>query len=540
MQHPKGLSYLFFTEMWERFGYYLMIGIFVLYLTDTQTGGLGFSRAEAADIYGTFIALVYITPFIGGFLADRYLGYRLSIIIGGILMGLGYSTLYFPQMPAFYGGLLLIILGNGFFKPNISTLLGNLYNSDEKKPLKDSGYNIFYLGINIGAFVCNFVAAYLRQSYGWGYAFLAAGIGMFIGVLVFMLGTKHVAEGDIRKESNPGDPGMKEIFGYVMFPGFAAGILGWMIPGNIFGSDSTDAFLCGAIPILVFYYNLFRKSDPEDKKSIGALLSIYIVVILFWAVFKQNGTALTTWADYYTNREVSTSMAPVASGLGMIQNLEVKKDSFPAMDAQFRTSKENGKVVKTYGVDPYLKNIESVPAEGTKMKLISTEIFQSINPLFIILFTPLVVSFFGFLRRKKIEPTTPTKIFYGLIVSALSCLVMVAAAYYCGNGEQKSSAWWLISTYGVVTIGELFLSPMGLSLVSKLSPPRITALMMGGWQLATSLGNKLSGVLATLWDGYEHKANFFWVNFFLLILAALALLSMLKRLNTIFREKKLI
>ena len=175
-KHPKGLPYLFFTEMWERFGYYLMIGIFLLYMIDTDKGGLEFPKKEASDIFGTFIALVYLTPFMGGLLADRLLGYRISITIGGILMGLGYLGLAIPGMTAFWLSLLLIIVGNGFFKPNISTLLGKLYNAQEYKTLKDSGYSIFYMGINIGAFVCNFFAAYLRNHFGWGYAFAAAGV----------------------------------------------------------------------------------------------------------------------------------------------------------------------------------------------------------------------------------------------------------------------------------------------------------------------------------------------------------------------------
>lgn len=181
--HPKGLPVLFFTEMWERFGFYLMLGIFFLYMIDTQTGGLSLTRAEAADIYGTYIALVYLTPFLGGLLADRILGYRRAIFIGGTLMGLGYIGLAIPGPEAFWASLLLIIFGNGFFKPNISTLVGNLYSQPAYKELKDSGYNIFYMGINIGAFICNFVAAYLRNHYGWGYAFAAAGIGMFIGLI---------------------------------------------------------------------------------------------------------------------------------------------------------------------------------------------------------------------------------------------------------------------------------------------------------------------------------------------------------------------
>ncbi|MEJ2617847.1 MAG: oligopeptide:H+ symporter, partial [Ignavibacteriaceae bacterium] len=182
-KHPKGLYVLFFTEMWERFGYYLMVGILLLYLTNTTTGGKGFDVKTAADIVGSFIALVYLTPFIGGLLADRYLGYIKSIYLGGSLMAAGYFGLAFPGDTALFISLGLIIIGNGFFKPNISTILGIIYNKDELKPLKDNAYNIFYMGINIGALVCNFVAAYLRNKYGWGYAFSAAGVGLVIALI---------------------------------------------------------------------------------------------------------------------------------------------------------------------------------------------------------------------------------------------------------------------------------------------------------------------------------------------------------------------
>ncbi|MGB6094284.1 MAG: oligopeptide:H+ symporter, partial [Moheibacter sp.] len=190
-RHPKGLYFLFFTEMWERFGYYLMLGIFVLYMIDVDRGGMGFLDKNADDIFGTFIALTYLTPFLGGFLADRILGYVKSVYIGGTLMGLGYLTLALPGLASFYVALGLIIVGNGLFKPNISTLLGNLYSTEEYKEMKDSGYNIFYMGINIGAFVCNIIAAFMRNKFGWEAAFATAGIGMFVGLIVFSFGLKH-------------------------------------------------------------------------------------------------------------------------------------------------------------------------------------------------------------------------------------------------------------------------------------------------------------------------------------------------------------
>lgn len=537
-KHPKALPYLFLSEMWERFGFYLMLGIFFLYMTDTQKGGMALDRKEASDIFGTFIALVYLTPFIGGLLADRVLGYRLSITIGGILMGFGYCGLALPGMTSFYISLLLIIIGNGFFKPNISTILGNVYNDPQYKGLKDSGYNIFYMGINIGAFICNFFGAYLRNEFSWGHAFMAAGIGMFVGVIIFWLGEKHYKHADVRKPVNPEDMSLSKVFGIVLLPAIITGYLGWIIPENIFGSDSTDAFIFGALPVALFYVSVLVRSNKEDRRPISALLAVFAVAIVFWAIFKQNGTALTIWAENYTNRNIAESLTAPAKTLGVVQELTYAKDSVPLTDEQFRIARDaNDKPVKTFDYPVYFKNIpkENLPEEGATVNLISTELFQSVNPFWVVLLTPLIVAFFAFLKSKNKEPSTPWKIFYGFFITALSTLVMVGATFACHNGLEKSSMMWLITGYGVITIGELCLSPMALSLVSKLSPPRLTALMMGGWFLSTSIGNKMSGVLASMWDGYEHKANFFAVNFVLALLTALIILFMIKWLNKIVK-----
>lgn len=538
-KHPKALPYLFLSEMWERFGFYLMLGIFFLYMTDTQRGGMAMDRKEASDIFGTFIALVYLTPFVGGLIADRVLGYRVSITLGGILMGIGYCGLAIPGMTAFYVSLLLIIIGNGFFKPNISTILGNVYNDPEYKPLKDSGYNIFYMGINIGAFICNFFGSYLRNNFSWGAAFAAAGIGMFVGVIIFWIGNKHYAHADVRKPVKPEDMPVSKILGITLLPALIAGYIGWIIPDNIFGSDSTDAFILGALPVAGYYVNILLRSDKEDRRPLAALLAVFAVAIVFWAVFKQNGTALTTWAESYTNREVPQSVEPVAKVLGVTQTVTFSKDSVPLTDSQFRVARdENKKAIKTWDYPLYYKNVpaDKLPKEGESLTLISTELGQSINPFWVVVLTPVIVAFWAFLKRRNSEPSTTWKIFYGFLITSLSTLVMVAATYACHNGLEKSSMWWLIASYGVITVGELCLSPMALSLVSKLSPPRLTALMMGGWFLSTSIGNKLSGVLASMWDEYEHKANFFLVNFTLVMITTIIILLMLKWLNKIVKE----
>lgn len=537
-KHPKALPFLFFSEMWERFGYYLMIGIFTLYLKDVKQG-FAMTEAESADLYGTFIALVFLTPFLGGLLADRYLGYRRSIIIGGLMMGAGYCLMSVHSLPTLYLSMTLVIIGNGFFKPNISTLLGNVYTTPQYKAQKDDGYNIFYMGINIGAFICNFFGAALYITIGWGAAFIAAGIGMFIGVTIFLIGTKHYKAYDIKKGVGENDMSMTRIVMLILVPSIVAGIVGWLIPGSLVGSDSTDAFIFACLPVLYFYSSLYFRAKPDEKRPIAALLAIFAVVILFWAVFKQNGSALNTWADRYTDREVSGVTKDIFGAFSLSQPMAYKKDSVALYDEQFRLQKKDGQVVKEYNYPTYFRNIpaEDRPADGNEVSLWATNLSQSINPGWVIILTPLIVAFFAWRRRKNSEPSTATKIAFGLLISALSALVMVAAVYANNNGGEKASVLWLVSSYGVITIGELLLSPMGLSLVSKLSPLRITSLMMGGWFVATSIGNKLSGVLATMWDNYNNKANYFLLNFVLLLFAAIMCFAMLKWLNRIMTEK---
>lgn len=545
--HPKALPYLFLSEMWERFGYYLMIGIFTLYLKDVEAG-FAMSEKDAADLYGTFIALVFLTPFIGGLVADRYLGYKNSIVIGGILMGIGYFMMGIHNITSLYIAMTFVIVGNGFFKPNISTLLGNFYSEDKYVAKKDEGYNIFYMGINVGAFICNFFGAALQIMLGWQYAFMAAGLGMLVGVVVFLMGTKHYGDKTDKKGIQDGDMPFYKIVLFILVPSVIFGVIGWMLKGvasdtnldsYIFGSDSTDAFIFACIPIVYFYGSLYFKAKQEDKRPIGALLSIFAVVILFWAVFKLNGSALTTWADRYTTREIQGTTKTVFDNLKFAKEVEYKKDSTELYDASFRLQKVDGKVQKTVDYPVYFRNVskEKLPAEGSKVSLWATNLSQSINPGWVIILTPLVVAFFTFLRSRKKEPSTPTKIAFGLLISALSVLIMVAAVHIGNNGSEKVSVWWLVANYGVITIGELFLSPMGLSVVSKLSPKNITALMMGGWFLSTSIGNKLSGVLASMWDKYDDKANFFWVNFGLLMFATVLMFALVKKLNKVMQEK---
>lgn len=544
--HPRALYVLFFTEMWERFAYYLMVGILLLYTIDpTSNGGKGFSQKIGADVTGSFIALVYLTPFIGGLIADRYLGYIKSIFIGGTLMSIGYLCLGIPGNTALIASLTLIIIGNGFFKPNISTLLGNIYNREDLKPLKDNAYNIFYMGINIGAFVCNFVAAYLRNKYGWGYAFSAAGIGLIIGLIFLAMNLNKVKEGDVKKPVQPEDMSLGQISGYVFLPAIIAAVIGWIVPSKLFGgalmgTPANDAFIFACVPIIAFYVSLWAKAKGSDKKAIGSLLFIFAIAVAFWTIYNQNATGLTLWAEKHTDRVASETTASITSKIFPMQEVTDTPRLVNKVNEYFvEVKNDSGGVVQVMGPDPYFNNVpkEEWP-NGKTVKLTNTELFQSINPLFIVLLTLLFVPFFDYLRTKGKEPTTANKFGMAMFISGLSALVMVFAVMSVPSVyTHKTSPLWLWGTYFVFTISEIFLSPIGLSFVSKVSPPRLTALMMGGWFLATSLGGKVAGVMTTFWDDFTDKKMFFLVLFIAATIGGILIYSKIKSLNQIVKER---
>ncbi len=422
-RHPPGLPVLFLTEMWERFSFYCMLSILSLYMSEQLAGGgLGFSTFKTGQIYGLYVGLVYFTPFFGGILADRVFGIRKTIIIGGLFMMAGHFLLAFRPLPFFFSALCCLIIGNGCFKPNISVMLGNLYRDIPEK--KDDGYNIFYMGINVGALFSPLVAAYLRSLhpiYGWHYAFAAAGVGMIFSLIIFNVFQKYVRAG----ENVAND------------------------------ADSTHG-------------REVKLTPQQARKRVMALLVIFGVVIFFWMAFHQNGLTLTFWARDATR----TSLSP--------------------------------------------------------------ELFQSVNPFFVLAFTPLLVAFWNVLRRRKLEPSTAAKLGIGMLLTAGCYAIMASAAFAGGNFGQVSVAW-LISAYAVITLGELCLSPMGLSLVSKLAPWKIRGMMMGGWFAATAIGNYLSGLLGSFWDELLHS-TFFIILVGTSLFAAAILFFTLKFLNPIIHE----
>jgi POT family proton-dependent oligopeptide transporter len=578
-RHPPQLKILFFTEMWERFGFYLMLGILPLYLSDREKGGIGWDDGKAAVVVGTYIALVYLTPFIGGILADRIFGFRKTIVAGAFLMMVGYLMLGIPARGwsalgvsvegGLYLALLVIILGNGAFKPNISTLLGRLYPPGS--PLKDAGYNIFYMGINIGAFICNFVAALVRNFFddrpqfgivGWNAAFCTAGIGMLFGLLIFSVYYRRFTDVDIDPRTATGPkPSLNPLWFGCLLPALLVGVLGWLVADlgkngplakSLFQltdplydwwpfSPVNTAFLAACIPVIVFFVNVWRGlTDQQERNRTASLLVIYSVIIVFWMTFHLNTTALNFFARDNTHRVPNRAIQLVTDQFPeFAENAPPKyfnnagpatprpdKQSFLIVSEEKykQLAKENKlwdirgdgqeRQVFVHVTQPMLDRIyarvdpetEILP-KGEPLKLVNTELFQSINAGQVVLFTPLVVGFFAWLRRRNLEPSTPGKMGLGLIINAGAPLVMFIATWASDNSFHKVSAWWLIGTYAVATLGELCLSPMGLSLVSKVSPPQITAFMMGGYFLTTSIGNKLSGIFGEVYTKLDHYHN---------------------------------
>jgi POT family proton-dependent oligopeptide transporter len=379
----------------------------------------------------------------------------------------------------------------------------------------------------------------MRNNYGWGYAFAAAGVGMIISLVLFGIGMKHVAKADVIKPVQPGDMPFAQITLYVFVPAIVCGVIGWIIPGNIFGADSNDAFVFASIPIIGFFLTVWWRAKGFERRRIGTLLIMFAVAVLFWNIYNQNATSLTIWADNYTHREMPSGAENLLKKFDLAQTVNTKPKDVPILDKYFRgKSRGNGEVETHQGLDPYFQNLPQKywPAEGSDLKLVSTELYQSVNPFWIVMLTPVVVGFFGWLRARGKEPSTPSKIAWGIIISGVSSLVMVAACLSTNIYENKVSSAWLITSYGVFTISELFLSPIGLSLVSKVAPRRIVGLMMGGWFVTTSFGGKVSGILAGFWDQFQNKAFFFCISAVAAIVAGIVILPVTKQLARVVEE----
>ena len=306
-KHPKGLYRLFFTEMWERLAFYTMVNMLLLYAKDFERGGLGLDTGSANEIYGLYLAFVYFTPFPGGMLADRYLGYRRAVLIGGLIMATGLFLMSIPGVGYFYGGLVALVIGNGLFKPNISVMVGNLYAPGD--PKRDSGFNIFYMGINIGAFLASFLGSAVRNSYGWLWTFRVASVGLLIAVAILLLSWKTLEAADRPSEKSKDDAGFGEVFLKILLPAFIVGGIGfWLaknfMPASIPVKPGVAGFLAGMIPVTIFFVRLGLKANSKERPGLLALLPIYLAGGTFFMVLHLNGSAMTQWADENTKRDV--------------------------------------------------------------------------------------------------------------------------------------------------------------------------------------------------------------------------------------------
>ncbi|MBM4089227.1 MAG: hypothetical protein FJ276_07330, partial [Planctomycetes bacterium] len=315
--HPKGLFPLFFTEMWERLAFYTVVGILLLYATDVERGGLGLLSAQGNEIYGLYLAFVYFTPFLGGMIADRFLGYRRSVLLGGLLMAGGLFLMGTPGFLPFTLGLVALILGNGFFKPNISVMVGNLYEPGDHR--RDAGFNIFYMGINIGAFLATFyVAPTVRNEFGWLWTFRAAGIGLLVSVAILLATWKGLARADRVPERDPEDTGFGTVFLKILLPAFVVGIAGYFLakaylPASVPLRPAVCGFMAGMIPVIIFFVRLAVTARAEEKPGLMSLLPIYVAGASFFMILHLNGSAMTQWARDDTNRQVEGSNRVIRS-----------------------------------------------------------------------------------------------------------------------------------------------------------------------------------------------------------------------------------
>jgi POT family proton-dependent oligopeptide transporter len=396
--HPRGLSTLFFAEMWERFSYYGMRAFLILYMTTpAAAGGLAMADSGATSIYGTYTGTAWGASILGGIIADRWLGQYRSVVLGGTLIMLGHFALIFRAIGFFYAGLALIVIGTGLLKPNVSTLVGSLYAEGDAR--RDRGFSIFYMGINIGAIAGPLVAGYLAQKVDWHIGFAAAGVGMALGLLQLVLGRRYVKVASERLAS-----------------GIAA------------RSDAADVTAGGASSGGVLGFS------PGEWKRLAAIGVFFLCGVLFFAGFEQQGSSMNLFAERYTRLEV----------LGF---------SFPA------------------------------------------SWFQSVPPVFVVIFVPLFTWLWARLGDR--EPSIAGKFVLGLFFMALAMLVMIPAGAMAQSGEGiRVSPWWLVVSFALAEFGEICLYPVGMSAVSKLSPPRIVGLMMGVWFLALAFGSKLAGWVA--------------------------------------------
>ncbi|MBP7778920.1 MAG: peptide MFS transporter [Acidobacteria bacterium] len=445
--HPRGLSTLFFTEMWERFSYYGMRALLLLYMTaPLAAGGLGFDAAQGGAIYGLYTSMAYMAALPGGWIADRLIGQRRAVLYGGIIIASGHFSMAIPSMATFYLGLVLIVIGTGLLKGNVSVIVGQLYTADDNR--RDAGFSIFYMGINLGAFLAPLVCGYLGQRVNWHVGFGAAGVGMTIGIVQYLLGSRHLGDKGLNPVPAVSPQAARALRSRASLwgGGFLAamavvGIGGYTgaLPVTAVGVADVAGVLLLASTV-VFFGWLLTSGDyslPERRRLVVVAV-LFLASALFWSVFEQAGSTLNLFADRSTNTQVFGRPFP-------------------------------------------------------------SSWFQSLNSLFIFMLAPVFAWLWVKLASRQQEPSSPAKFVFGLVFVGLGFLVLVVAARLSEQGVQVSPLW-LTATYLLHTIGELTISPVGLSAMTRLAPSRIAGLVMGVWFLGTSVGNFIGGRAAGFYE----------------------------------------
>jgi proton-dependent oligopeptide transporter, POT family len=440
--HPRGLATLFFTEMWERFSYYGMRALLILFMTaPASRGGLEFPVAKAGAIYGLYTAMVYLLSLPGGWIADRITGQRRAVLMGGILIACGQFCLMARSIGVFYSGLVLLVLGTGLLKPNVSTIVGQIYAQGDAR--RDSGFSIFYMGINLGALISPLACGWVGERIGWGLGFGLAGVGMIAGLIQYVLGAKHLGSAGLRPGGSQGPEDLAKnkrralmgaVASFAIFAALASA-------GTVEITAQTISNVLGVVLVIVtvgiFSWLLFGKGwSPVERKRSAAILVLFLSASVFWSAFEQAGSSLSLFAERSTAR--------------VIMGFE-----FPA------------------------------------------SWFQFVQPLFIIALAPVFAWLWMALRRR--EPSSPTKFALGLFFAGLGFAILVPAAAIAMKGVAVSY-WWLIFTYLFHTIGELCLSPVGLSAMTKLAPARVAGMMMGLWFVSIGIGDYLGGRVTSLYE----------------------------------------
>jgi POT family proton-dependent oligopeptide transporter len=457
--HPRGLATLFMTEMFERFSYYGMRAILILYMVaKIDKGGLGFADTKAGSVYGMYTAMVYLMCLGGGWIADRITGQRQAVLIGGILIAAGEFSLVVPGEPFFYLGLVLLMAGTGMLKGNVSTIVGQLYPQGD--PRRDSGFSIFYMGINIGALISPLICGYVGERISWRLGFGVAGLGMLFGLLQYVLTARHLGTAGLRPAST-GDPerDRRERKSAILGVGIGVGVLalaGALAAAGVINlsptaiSDGVGWFLLAISAVVFSWLIFFGNWSPVERKRCAAILVLFVSSALFWAAFEQAGSSLNLFAERFTNCNI----------LGF---------DFPA------------------------------------------SWYQTVQPVFVIALAPVFAVLWLKLGRR--EPPSPGKFLFGLVFGGLAFLLLVPAANMTLGGG-KAGPWWLVGTYFLQTLGELSLSPVGLSAMSKLAPERAAGFMMGIWFLSTSIGNWLAGRAVSVSASMSLPAMFSTVGWF--------------------------